>query len=92
MLYRNGSSEARALGYDAAYQAATSDLTTDELRVCQDDVVGPLSPFTTQLWAHYGGAEWNDYWDERRHLPDVLENYYVSIYLLLVIPEWNVAH
>ena len=37
MFYRNGSSEARAMGYDAAYQAATSDLTTDELRVCQDD-------------------------------------------------------
>ena len=30
MFYRNGSSEARALGYDAAYWAATSDLTTDE--------------------------------------------------------------
>ena len=72
MFYRNGSSEFRALGYDAAYWAATSDLTTDELRVCQDDLQGPLNPFTTHLWAHYGGAEWNDYWDERRHLPDVL--------------------
>ena len=35
----------------------TSDLTTDELRVCQDDLVGPLNPFSTHLWAHYGGAE-----------------------------------
>ena len=90
MFYRNGSSEARALGYDAAYQAATSDLTTDELRVCQDDLVGPLNPFTTQLWAHYGGAEWNDYWDERRHLPDVLENYKGSVYLVWGMQDWNV--
>ncbi|RJV00252.1 MAG: CocE/NonD family hydrolase [Candidatus Poseidoniales archaeon] len=90
MFYRNGSSEARALGYDAAYQAATSDLTSDELRVCQDDIVGPLNPFTTQLWAHYGGAEWNDYWDERRHLPDVLQNYRGSVYLVWGMQDWNV--
>ncbi len=90
MFYRNGSSEARALGYDAAYQAATSDLTTDELRVCQDDLQGPLNPFTTQLWAHYGGAQWNDYWDERRHLPDVLQNYRGSVYLVWGMQDWNV--
>ena len=41
MFYRNGSSEARAFGYDAAYQAATADLTQDDLRVCSDDLVGP---------------------------------------------------
>jgi len=90
MFYRNGSSEARALGYDAAYQAATADLTTDELRVCQDDLQGPLNPFSTQLWAHYGGAKWNDYWDERRHLPDVLENYRGSVYLVWGMQDWNV--
>jgi putative CocE/NonD family hydrolase len=70
MFYRNGSSEARALGYDAAYQAATSDLTTDELRVCSDDLIGPLNPWSTWGWAEFGGAQWNDYWEERRHLPD----------------------
>ena len=90
MFYRNGSSEARALGYDAAYQAATSDLTSDELRICQDDLVGPLNPFSTQLWAHYGGANWNDYWDERRHLPDVLQNYRGSVYLVWGMQDWNV--
>ena len=90
MFYRNGSSEFRALGYDAAYWAATSDLTTDELRVCQDDLQGPLNPFTTHLWAHYGGAEWNDYWDERRHLPDVLANYKGSVYLVWGMQDWNV--
>ena len=90
MFYRNGSSEFRALGYDAAYWAATSDLTTDEMRVCQDDLQGPLNPFTTHLWAHYGGAEWNDYWDERRHLPDVLANYRGSVYLVWGMQDWNV--
>ena len=92
MFYRNGSSEARASsGYDAAYQAATADLTTDELRVCQDDFKGiPLNPFSTQLWAHYGRSKWNDYWDERRHLPDVLENYRGSVYLVWGMQDWNV--
>ncbi|MDP6869600.1 MAG: CocE/NonD family hydrolase [Candidatus Poseidoniaceae archaeon] len=90
MFYRNGSSEFRALGYDAAYQAATSDLTSDELRICSDDLVGPLNPWSTHLWAHYGGAEWNDYWDERRHLPDVLENYRGSVYLVWGMQDWNV--
>ena len=90
MFYRNGSSEFRALGYDAAYQAATSDLTSDELRICSDDLIGPLNPWSTHLWAHYGGAEWNDYWDERRHLPDVLENYRGSVYLVWGMQDWNV--
>ena len=48
------------MGYDAAYQAATSDLTTDDLRVCSNDLVGPLNPWTTWGWAS-GGADWNDY-------------------------------
>ena len=90
MFYRNGSSESRALGYDAAYQAATSDLTDDDLRVCSDDIIGPVSPFTTYGWSHYGGDSWNDYWDERRHLPDVLENYRGSVYLVWGMQDWNV--
>ena len=90
MFYRNGSSEARAMGYDAAYQAATSDLTTDDMRVCSDDLVGPLNPWSTWGWAEIGGAEWNDYWDERRHLPDVLANYQGSVYLVWGLQDWNV--
>ena len=90
MFYRNGSSEARAMGYDAAYQAATTDLTTDDLRVCSDDLAGPLNPWTTYAWAEFGGADWSDYWDERRHLPDVLENYRGSVYLVWGLQDWNV--
>ena len=82
MFYRNGSSEARAMGYDAAYQAATTNLTTDDMRVCSDDLVGPLNPWSTWGWAEFGGAEWSDYWDERRHLPDVLANYQGSVYIM----------
>ena len=51
MFYRNGSSEFRAMGYDAAYWAATSDLTTDELRVCQDDLQGPSTPYNPLVGA-----------------------------------------
>ena len=90
MFYRNGSSEARAMGYDAAYQAATTDLTSDDLRMCSDDLIGPLNPWSTWGWAEFGGADWSDYWDERRHLPDVLENYKGSVYLVWGLQDWNV--
>lgn len=90
MFYRNGSSETRAMLYDALYEGATADLGTDDMRMCTDDVIGPLNPFSTWAGAEFGGAEWNDYWDERRHLPDVLENYRGSVYLVWGLQDWNV--
>jgi predicted acyl esterase len=90
MFYRNGSSESRAMLYDALYEGSTADATTDDMRMCTDDAIGPLNPFTTWAGADFGGAEWNDYWDERRHLPDVLENYEGSVYLVWGLQDWNV--
>jgi len=90
MFYRNGSSEARAFGYDLAYQGATSDPTVEDLRMCSDDLVGPLNPWSTWAWAEFGGAEWNDYWEERYHLQDVLDNYKGSVYLVWGMQDWNV--
>lgn len=90
MFYRNGSSEARAMLYDALYEGATTDATDDDLRMCTDDAIGPLNPLTTWVGAEFGGAQWNDYWDERRHLPDVLENYQGSVYLVWGLQDWNV--
>ena len=90
MFYRNGSSEARAVGYDLAYQGATSDMTTDDLRICSDDVVGPAMPITTSLAAEAFGAEWSDYWEERYHLGDVIENYNGSVYIVWGLQDWNV--
>ena len=90
MFYRNGSSESRAMLYDALYEGATTDATTDDMRMCTDDVIGPLNPFSTWAGAEVGGAEWNDYWDERRHLPDVLANYQGSVYLVWGMQDWNV--
>ncbi|MDG1552211.1 MAG: CocE/NonD family hydrolase, partial [Candidatus Poseidonia sp.] len=90
MFYRNGSSESRAMLYDALYEGATTDGTTDDMRMCSDDLIGPLNPFSTWAGAEFGGAEWNDYWDERRHLPDVLENYQGSVYLVWGLQDWNV--
>jgi len=29
----------------------------------------------TYALAEYGGDQWNDYWEERYHLQDVLDNY-----------------
>ena len=90
MFYRNGSSEFRAVGYDLAYQGATSDMTTDDLRICSDDVVGPAMPVTTSLAAEAFGAEWSDYWEERYHLGDVIDNYNGSVYLVWGLQDWNV--
>jgi hypothetical protein len=90
MFYRNGSSESRAMLYDALYEGATTDPTTDDMRMCTDDLIGPLNPFSTWAGAEFGGADWNDYWDERRHLPDVLENYKGSVYLVWGMQDWNV--
>tara|TARA_Y100001968_G_scaffold137536_1_gene125687 strand:- start:6048 stop:7949 length:1902 start_codon:yes stop_codon:yes gene_type:complete len=90
MFYRNGSSEARAMLYDVLYEGATADATEDDMRMCSDDVIGPVSPFTTWLGAGFGGDQWNDYWDERYHLQDVLDNYNGSVYIVWGMQDWNV--
>ena len=90
MFYRNGSSEARAMLYDVLYEGATSDATTDDMRFCSDDAIGPLNPFSTWLGAGLGGDEWNDYWDERYHLQDVIDNYQGSVYIVWGLQDWNV--
>ena len=90
MFYRNGSAESRSLGYDLAYQGATTDPTTDDLRICSDDIVGPAAPVTTSLAAEFGGADWTDYWEERYHLGDVLDNYDGSVYIVWGMQDWNV--
>ena len=90
MFYRNGSSEARAMLYDVLYEGATTDATEDDMRMCSDDAIGPVSPFTTWLGAGFGGDEWNDYWDERYHLQDVLDNYNGSVYIVWGMQDWNV--
>jgi len=90
MFYRNGSSEARAMLYDVLYEGATTDATSDDMRLCTDDAIGPISPFTTWLGAGFGGDEWNDYWDERYHLQDVIDNYNGSVYLVWGLQDWNV--
>jgi hypothetical protein len=90
MFYRNGSSEARAMLYDVLYEGATADATEDDMRMCSDDAIGPISPFTTWLGAGFGGDQWNDYWDERYHLQDVLDNYNGSVYIVWGMQDWNV--
>ncbi len=90
MFYRNGSSESRAMLYDVLYEAATADATADDLRMCTDDVVGPLAPWSTWAGAEFGGADWSDYWEERYHLQDVIDNYDGSVYLVWGLQDWNV--
>ena len=92
MFYRNGSSESRAMVYDALYEGATTDPTFDDARMCTDDAVGPLNPLTTWAGAEYGGSKWSKYWEERRHLPDVLENYRGSVYLVWGLQAVSYTH
>ena len=89
MFYRNGSSEARAMGYDIAYQGATSDPTTDDMRICSDDVIGPLNPLST--WGFADLVEQNGMTIGMREAStDVLENYRGSVYLVWGMQDWNV--
>ena len=90
MFYRNGSSESRAMLYDALYEGATAGASTDDMRMCTDDAIGPASPWTTYALAEYGGDQWNDYWEERYHLQDVLDNYNGSVYIVWGLQDWNV--
>jgi len=90
MFYRNGSSESRAMLYDVLYEGATAGPTTDDMRMCSDDAIGPASPWTTYAAAEYGGDQWNDYWEERYHLQDVIDNYNGSVYIVWGMQDWNV--
>jgi len=92
MFYRNGSAESRSLVYDVLYEGSTVDEgdPLKELRLCSDSVIGPVTPWTTQAAAEFGGDAWNGYWEERYHLPDVLANYRGSVYLVWGMQDWNV--
>lgn len=92
MFYRNGSAESRSFIYDVLYEEATVDEgdPAQELRLCSDSVLGPVTPWTTAVAAEYGGDQWNGYWDERYHLQDVLDNYQGSVYLVWGFQDWNV--
>ena len=90
MFYRNGSSESRALLYDVLYEGATVDGDFSDMRMCSDDLIGPASPWTTYTAAELGGSQWNDYWEERYHLPDVLSNHRGSVYIVWGMQDWNV--
>ena len=60
------------------------------MRMCTDDIIGPASPWTTYALAEYGGDQWNDYWEERYHLQDVIDNYNGSVYIVWGLQDWNV--
>ena len=73
-------------------KGATADATSDDMRFCADDAIGPLSPFTTWFGAGLGGDEWNDYWDERYHLQDVIDNYKGSVYIVWGLQDGMLIH
>ena len=75
MLHRDGSNEDRAFVYDALHTGSTRDSDADELQVCTDDLIGSADPWTTYTAVELGGDQWNDHWEERYHLPDVLANH-----------------
>ena len=90
MFYRNGSSESRAMLYDAPLRGSHGGRNGRRHADVPRRRHRPAESAHHVAGADFGGAEWNDYWDERRHLPDVLENYNGSVYLVWGLQDWNV--
>ena len=94
LMWRNGSSEARApFMHNVVYGGFGIDGDDEDLQNgCPDYIAGPGNGLSG--WAT-GGYEFHDsfyegYWEERYFLPDVLENYEGSVYIVHGFHDWNV--
>ena len=75
--------------YDVLYEGAT---LTQPRMICEcvaTTRLGQLAPSQHGL-EQVLVDEWNDYWDERYHLQDVLDNYNGSVYIVWGMQDWNV--
>ena len=74
--------------YDVLYEGATADATEDDMNVATTRL-GQLAPSQHGLEQALAVTR-NDYWDERYHLQDVLDNYNGSAYIVWGMQDWNV--
>ena len=89
LMWRNGSSEARApIMHNGVYGSYGIDGDLEDSgNMCPDYIAGPATGGAAWAW---GGEAAGTYWAERYFLDRVLENYNGSVYLIQGMHDWNV--
>ena len=89
LMWRNGSSEARApIMHNGVYGSYGIDGDLEDSgNMCPDYIAGPATGGAAWAW---GGEAAGSYWAERYFLDRVLENYNGSVYLIQGMHDWNV--
>ena len=89
LMWRNGSSEARApIMHNGVYGSYGFDGDEEDYQnVCPDYIAGPATGVGAWAW---GGEAAGSYWSERFFLDRVLDNYQGSVYLIQGMHDWNV--
>ena len=89
LMWRNGSSEARApIMHNGVYGSYGMDGDEEDYQnICPDYIIGPGTGVSAYL---LGSEVFGDYWAERYFLDRVLENYQGSVYLIQGMHDWNV--
>ena len=89
LMWRNGSSEARApIMHNGVYGSYGIDGDEEDYQnICPDYLIGPGTGVSAYL---LGSEVAGDYWAERYFLDRVIENYQGSVYLIQGMHDWNV--
>ena len=89
LMWRNGSSEARApIMHNGVYGSYGIDGDSEDLQnACPDYIIGPGTGVSAWMW---GSEAAGTYWAERYFLERVLDNYNGSVYLIQGMHDWNV--
>lgn len=89
LMWRNGSSEARApIMHNGVYGSYGFDGDEEDYgNACPDYIIGPGTGVGAWM---FGSEVAGDYWAERYFLDRVLDNYQGSVYLIQGMHDWNV--
>ena len=89
LMWRNGSSEARApIMHNGVYGSYGFDGDEEDYgNLCPDYLIGPGTGVSAWMW---GSEIAGTYWEERYFLDRVIENYRGSVYLIQGMHDWNV--
>ena len=89
LMWRNGSSEARApIMHNGVYGSYGFDGDLEDTgNMCPDYIAGPATGGAAWAWGSEAAGE---YWAERYFLDRVIDNYNGSVYLIQGMHDWNV--
>lgn len=89
LMWRNGSSEARApIMHNGVYGSYGLDGDLEDTgNMCPDYISGPATGGAAWAWGSEAAGE---YWAERYFLDRVIDNYNGSVYLIQGMHDWNV--